>query len=90
MQQFLGNVRFTTVSSSEFNQDTNRATKIARNGPVFVPDRGNPAQAFLIGIEDDRKLPGSCLNIVQLPGIAAAYAARYAEESRTLASTRPD
>jgi hypothetical protein len=62
-------VPFTTVSSREFNQDTSRAKKTARNGPVLVPDHGNPAHVFLIRIEDDRKLSGNGLNIVQLPGM---------------------
>jgi hypothetical protein len=62
-------VPFTTVSSREFNQETSRAKKTTRNGPVLVPDRGNPAHVFLSRIEDDRKLSGSCLSIVQLPGM---------------------
>ena len=32
----------TTLSSREFNQDTSRAKKAARNGPVFVTDRADP------------------------------------------------
>ncbi len=30
-------------SSREFNQDTNRAKKATRDGPVFITDRGKPA-----------------------------------------------
>ena len=37
----------TTLSSREFNQDTSRAKKAARNGPVFITDRGRPAHVLL-------------------------------------------
>jgi prevent-host-death family protein len=41
----------TTFSSREFNQDTSRAKKAARKGPVFITDRGRPAHVLLT-IED--------------------------------------
>lgn len=41
----------TTLSSREFNQDTSRARKAARKGPVFITDRGRPAHVLLT-IED--------------------------------------
>lgn len=41
----------TTLSSREFNQDTSRAKKAARKGPVFITDRGRPAHVLLT-IED--------------------------------------
>ena len=37
----------TTLSSREFNQDTARAKRAARKGPVFITDRGRPAHVFL-------------------------------------------
>jgi prevent-host-death family protein len=37
----------TTISSREFNQDTGRAKKAARKGPVFITDRGRPAHVLL-------------------------------------------
>lgn len=37
----------TRVSSREFNQDTGRAKKAARRGPVFITDRGRPAHVLL-------------------------------------------
>jgi prevent-host-death family protein len=61
-------VPFTTVSSREFNQDTGRAKKAAKKGPVFITDRGTPAHV-LLSIEDYRKLSGSSLNIVELLGM---------------------
>ena len=36
-------MKITTISSREFNQDTSRAKKAAREGPVFITDRGIPA-----------------------------------------------
>jgi PHD/YefM family antitoxin component YafN of YafNO toxin-antitoxin module len=37
----------TTLSSGEFNQDTSRAKKAAQRGPVFITDRGRPANVLL-------------------------------------------
>lgn len=37
----------TTLTSREFNQDTSRAKKAARRGPVFITDRGRPAHVLL-------------------------------------------
>jgi len=36
----------TTFSSREFNQDAARAKRAARNGPVFITDRGRPAHVL--------------------------------------------
>ena len=35
------------VSSREFNQNTSRAKRAAKKGPVFITDRGRPAHVFL-------------------------------------------
>mgnify|MGYP003385400832 CR=1 FL=1 len=37
----------TTLSSREFNQDTGRAKRAAKKGPVFITDRGEPAYVLL-------------------------------------------
>ena len=37
----------TTLSSREFNQDTGRAKRAARKGPVFITDRGRPRHVLL-------------------------------------------
>jgi len=37
----------TTISSREFNQDSGRAKKAARHGPVYITDRGQPAYVLL-------------------------------------------
>ncbi len=47
----------TTLSSREFNQDASRAKKAAREGPVFITDRGRPAHV-LLSIEEYRRLAG--------------------------------
>jgi len=61
----------TTLSSREFNQDTGRAKKAARKGPVFITDRGRPAHVLLT-VEEYRKITGKEKNILELlamPGV---------------------
>ncbi len=55
----------TTLSSREFNHDTSRAKKAARNGPVFITDRGRPAHVLLT-IEEYQRLTGGQANIADL------------------------
>jgi prevent-host-death family protein len=65
-------MRITTLSSREFNQDTSRAKKAAKKGPVIITDRGRPAHVLLT-IEDYHKLSGAQASIVELlamPGTA--------------------
>lgn len=45
------------VSSREFNQDTAGAKRAAKDGPVFITDRGRPA-FVLMTIEQYRDLTG--------------------------------
>ena len=47
----------TTLSSREFNQNTSRAKRAAKKGPVFITDRGRPAHVFLT-IEEYRAISG--------------------------------
>jgi prevent-host-death family protein len=62
----------TTMTSREFNQDTSRAKKAARKGPVFITDRGRPGHVLLT-IEEYEQLLGD-RRVVDLlgepPGIA--------------------
>lgn len=62
----------TTVSSREFNQDTGRAKKAAKRGPVVITDRGRPAHVLLT-FEEYRKLVGGESSIIdrlgQPPGV---------------------
>ena len=60
----------TTLSSREFNQDTSKAKKAAKTGPVFITDRGRPAHV-LLSIEHYQSLtaPGaSIIDLLALPG----------------------
>ncbi|MDQ2832634.1 MAG: type II toxin-antitoxin system Phd/YefM family antitoxin [Acidobacteriota bacterium] len=54
-----------TISSREFNQDTGRAKKAAKKGPVFITDRGRAAHVLLT-IEEYDRLTGETPNIVKL------------------------
>ena len=62
----------TTVSSREFNQDTGRAKKAAKRGPVVITDRGRPAHVLLT-FEEYRRLVGGESSIIdrlgQPPGV---------------------
>jgi prevent-host-death family protein len=61
----------TTLSSREFNQDSGRAKKAAKHGPVFITDRGKPAHV-LLSIEEYQRITGGHRKIADLlamPGI---------------------
>ncbi|KAF0101288.1 MAG: prevent-host-death protein [bacterium] len=61
----------TTLSSREFNHDAGGAKRAARNGPVFITDRGRPAHVLLT-IEEYQKLtsgPASIIDMLAMPGI---------------------
>lgn len=61
----------TTLSSREFNQDTSKAKKAARRGPVVITDRGRPAHV-LLSIEQYQALVGPADDIVQLLAMPSA------------------
>jgi len=65
--------KVTTVSSRDFNQDTSRAKKAAKHGPVFITDRGRPAHVLLT-IEDYQRLVGPAASIVELLALPGADA----------------
>lgn len=44
----------TVMSSREFNQDTARAKRAAKHGPVFITDRGEPSHVLLTKEAYDR------------------------------------
>ena len=52
----------TTLSSRELNQDTSRAKRAARKGPVFITDRGRPS-FVLLSIDEYTKMSGSSRSI---------------------------
>ncbi|WP_159717833.1 type II toxin-antitoxin system Phd/YefM family antitoxin [Geminicoccus flavidas] len=53
----------TTLSSREFNQDVGKAKRAAKDGPVFITDRGKPAHVLLT-MEDYRKLTRTELSLL--------------------------
>ena len=55
----------TTLSSRQFNQDAGKAKKAAKEGPVFITDRGRPAHVLLT-FADYRKLTGERARIADL------------------------
>jgi Antitoxin Phd_YefM, type II toxin-antitoxin system len=55
----------TSMSSREFNQDTGRAKRAARRGPVYVTDRGHVSHV-LLSFEDYERLAGKQRSIVDL------------------------
>ena len=57
----------TKLSSREFNQDTGRAKRAAKRGPVFITDRGRPAHVLLT-MEDYQKLIGRRGSIIDMLG----------------------
>jgi prevent-host-death family protein len=58
-------VTITTLSSREFNQDTSRAKKAARKGPVFITNRGRPAHV-LLSIQEYQKITGRPRSIADM------------------------
>ena len=77
----------TTISSREFNQDTSGAKKAARQGPVFITDRGKPAHV-LLSIEDYQKLTGLNADIVDLLVMPEAAEIDF-ETERAVITQRP-
>ena len=55
----------TTLSSREFNQDTSKAKKAARKGPVFITNRGRPAHV-LLSIDEYQKITGKPQSMADL------------------------
>jgi prevent-host-death family protein len=58
-----------TLTSREFNQDTSKAKKAAKDGPVFITDRGRPAHV-LMTVEEYRKVTrteGNILDLLAMP-----------------------
>jgi len=65
-------VAITTLSSREFNQDTGKAKRAARKGPVFITDRGRPAHV-LLSIKEYQQITNkgkSILDLLAMPEAA--------------------
>jgi len=69
-------VAITTLTSREFNQDSSRAKKAARRGPVVITDRGKPAHVLLT-IEDYQSLAGKRKNLADAIAMPAAAAISF-------------
>ena len=60
----------TSVSSREFNQDTGRAKRAARRGPVVITDRGRPSHVLLT-FEEYNRLASRGRSVIDLLGMPA-------------------
>jgi prevent-host-death family protein len=60
-----------TVTSREFNQEASRIKKAARNGPVFITERGKPAHV-LMTVEEYERLANKGRTLADLFGDLAA------------------
>jgi prevent-host-death family protein len=62
----------TKLSSREFNQDTSRAKRAAKRGPVFITDRGRPSHVLLTAEEYQRITKGekSVADLLAMPKTA--------------------
>lgn len=62
----------TKLSSREFNQDTSRAKRAAKRGPVFITDRGRPSVVLLTVEEYERITSGqkSITDLLAMPEAA--------------------
>ena len=58
----------TTITSREFNQDTGRAKRAAKDGPVFITDRGRPS-LVLLKIQDYQALTGRTKSLAEALGM---------------------
>lgn len=61
----------TTLSSREFNQDASRAKKAAKDGPVFITDRGRLAHVLLT-VEEYQRLSGASSSIIDMLAMSDA------------------
>lgn len=61
----------TTLSSREFNQDTSRAKQAAKDGPVFITDRGRLAHVLLT-VEEYQRLSGASASIIDMLAMSDA------------------
>jgi len=55
----------TKLSSREFNQDTSKAKRAAKRGPVFITDRGRLSHVLLT-VEEYQRITGGQKSIAEL------------------------
>lgn len=61
----------TKLSSREFNQDTSKAKRAAKRGPVFITDRGRPSHVLLT-VEEYERITNGRKTIGDLLGMREA------------------
>jgi prevent-host-death family protein len=61
----------TKLSSRDFNQDTSRAKRAAKRGPVFITDRGRPSHVLLT-VEEYQRITAGEKNVADLLAMPAA------------------
>lgn len=66
----------TKLSSRQFNQDTGRAKRAARKGPVFITNRGRPSHVLLTAEEYER-IVGGQKNIADLLAMPKAAEIKF-------------
>jgi prevent-host-death family protein len=71
LHQRLQIMAITKLSSRDFNQDTSRAKRAAKRGPVFITDRGRPSHVLLT-MEEYQRLTGGEKSIADLLAMPAA------------------
>src|ERR1700678_2355201 len=59
------------LSSRDFNQDTSRAKRAAKRGPVFITDRGRPSHVLLT-VEEYQRITGGQQSGADLLAMPAA------------------
>jgi prevent-host-death family protein len=58
-------MNITKLSSREFNQDTSKAKRAAKKGPVFITNRGRPSHVLLT-LEEYQRITGAQKSIAEL------------------------
>ena len=61
----------TKLLSREFNQDTSKAKRAAKRGPVFITKRGRTSHVLLT-VEDYKRITGGQKSIADLLAMPAA------------------
>ena len=64
-------VAITKLSSRDFNQNTSRAKRAAKRGPVFITDRGRPSHVLLT-VEEYQRITAGQKNVADLLAMPAA------------------
>jgi len=66
----------TKLSSREFNQDTSRAKRAAKRGPVFITDRGRPSHV-LLSVDEYERITRRQKSITDLLGMPEAAEIKF-------------